>query len=204
MAELETGDRQRAADDAGVAAVFPRGPVRRKQDLATYRIDVGPEFATPGTVWFRVGKLMFSAGEFVPEKLTTVAALPAEVRDALRFGDVVTWGFYPADRAAPAATAQFVIAPDDGPAAADLARMAPVLEKQDARLAAALRGSLFLKHGLFYAAYREASAAEEPGPAALAVMQAALRGMELDSGTRVWTALTRRIDRLPERARRGG
>ncbi len=173
-----------------VEPLYPRGNVR-PGDLTDLRIDIGPEWNAKGRLEVRAnGKVLYSA-DFAPGNLSTVAAVPAAAKAALKPGDTFVWGFYPEKGEPRVATCTLVAA------ARGDEKMERELEGQDPEVAALLRAGLLLKQGLCLAAYRDASRLADEGKArvsALALMRGALEGMKLED-TPLWEDLIRRADR---------
>ena len=93
--------------DRGVALLFPRNDIR-KEGLTTFRADVTPAYDGTGWIEFHKGKTVLFRQKFSPEKLVTMANVPAAVSKAVKVGDSVTWGIYYEDGRKPV-TAQFEV-----------------------------------------------------------------------------------------------
>ena len=200
MADIEEVVRHRgAADESFVAPLFPRGNLRIT-DLVDYRIDVGAEFDAAGTLQFKKGRKVLYSAAFDPEELSTNAAIPAAVKDALAKGGTVTWGFHPTK--GKAVTARFKIVRD---ARLDkrVAKMEKRMKGQDERLLQQMRAQLYLNKKLYYPAYLEARRvveASENAPAAVAIMQSALQRLKLKK-TVLWAEVQEKATGLSRKAR---
>lgn len=86
-------DRNRAAADAPMLVLFPRGDVRL-EDLETYGLQAGVSFAEGGTLEFRRGTTVLHREPFDPATLLVRAPVPDDVLSELRVGDEVTWGWF--------------------------------------------------------------------------------------------------------------
>ena len=195
IASLDRSARKRGTPTENKAVPsLPRGLVRSTINLEI-RVDVGSEFEAEGTLEFFADGKRIHTQAFEPDSLTTTLPLPAAVRTAAA-GHEIEWGFYPKGSSAAHSTTTFRMAADD--LEAQIQEMAKALGKQDPRLIANMRANLFLKHELFHAAYREATASLKQGPLsehACAILQAALRGMRLE-GSPLWNEMYSYVDRL--------
>ena len=136
---------------------------------------------------------MIHSEDFDPEETTTRARFPEAVKRAAAKGQEITWGFFP--KSGKPATATFRIG-GSPQVDADLAKIGEALQEQDPLLIAHMHANVLLKHGLFYSAYQ--AAVDRASSQGYAIMQAALKGMELESSA-LWTELAARVDELPPR-----
>ncbi len=138
-------------DDRGALAIFPRGKIRAA-DLESFRIET--DYALRGTLRFEKSDGRVYEGALETDELNTVRPVPAEVRNALKVGDHVTWSFTPATGAAATADFEVVDSTPDGRVADAMRRVDP----SQADLARQLEAHALLELGLNQAAYAEASA----------------------------------------------
>ncbi len=140
-----------SASDRGVALLYPRNDVR-KEGLSSFRVDVTPAYDASGYLEFRKGKTSLWRTKFEPATLVTTTDVPAQVIEALKVGDTVTWGVWFDDGRKPI-TAQFELV--NKPAAtkklADIAA-----DKRLARQPAAVRQQLEAEVLQNYRLYTEA------------------------------------------------
>jgi hypothetical protein len=158
---FEKAERTRGAvDGEPLQVLYPRGDVRIA-DLVRWRVDVPDErMEIDGTIDFRRGDEVLATLPFDAEYTWTIADVPAAVRDAVRAGDTVTWGYYPA--AGAPVTAEFHVVAD--PLADRLKEIDERLAEQPAVTRAHLRTQLFLDRGLHQAAWNEAAAILKEAP----------------------------------------
>ncbi len=201
MANLDEMERHRGAgDDAGVLPLFPRGEVRL-EDLHSYRIDVGPAFEAAGTLEWTVGGATVHSAPFDPEKLETVAEIPAEVKAALKRGSRASWGFVPAGKGKKTVTEFEVVEPDLDRRMEAIAKR---LKDQPPIVLQHMRAQVYLDKGLHCAAMHEARdilGKVERSEHACAILQAALRAMKLTESP-LWDDLQGRAAALPRKDRR--
>jgi hypothetical protein len=97
----EPAGRTRGADGVTIALpLLPRGDVRAA-DVATWTVEVGPEFETGGRLEFRAGGKVLSSEPFEPATIGVASGpIPAAVTKAIGEGAEVEWGFHPAKGAA--------------------------------------------------------------------------------------------------------
>jgi hypothetical protein len=196
---LQPYSLQRTAASGRATPLLPRGEVGA-DDAASFRIEVDEDFRAKGVLRFARGAEILYEEAFDPRRLDTQGALPPGVVSALRAGDRVTWGFFPATGAP--STAEFtVVAATSG---ARLAALEDRLRGQPAAARGLVRAHALLADGLATAAFREASAvaAERPQSAeARRLMLEALRRLGLPA-TSLANQTQRALDRIP--ASRGG
>ncbi|MHC4933069.1 MAG: hypothetical protein ACYTGV_12855, partial [Planctomycetota bacterium] len=119
------------------------------------------------------------------------------VKERLQTGSTVTWGFHP--EKGDAVTAEFTVVESDLGERIESIRKR--LEDPKPSVLRQIVAQLYLGEGLACAAYEEARAVADQTPSAkgaLAIMQAALIGMELEESP-LWNDLRRRVAGLEPR-----
>ena len=192
--------RALGAGPAEVQALLPRGNLR-PEDLDVVCVSTGHAFEGKGTLEIRRGAEVLFRTDVDPEAGETDIQVPADVRAALKAGDDITWGFYPEEGVAAVAQCRVVSDQIDR----RVAQIEEFLAEQHPHVRAHLRAQLFLKHGLDYAAFKEAKqiVEEAEGSAnALHVMKLALSSMDLEKSA-PWQAVSDELDAIPvaQRAR---
>lgn len=180
---LETATPHRGSgSDALIVPVFPRGDIRI-EDLESFRVDVGLEFEPGGKLFFKQGSKTLWEGEFDPEEITTIQAIPEEVLSVIETGDRVTWGYEP-ERGKKVTTKFKIVEPK---LEKRWERIAKRVDPDNEMLLKQFRAQLYLDKGLAMAAYREASDVGQQTQSAAAwnIAQAALRKLDLDD-TEIW------------------
>ncbi len=162
-------ERQRG--NAMPVLLRPRDDMRLG-DLDGFAYDLSEGFPEGAMLEFRRGSEVLSSAPFDPTRSRDTLPLPAEVRSALKVGDVVTWGLKMSPRAVRMGKkdllAQFrVVADVDlGPVFAKIDRALPEASE-------ALRGEMRVRalaqRGLWVAALRQADELAEAHPDVLAV-----------------------------------
>jgi hypothetical protein len=105
MSETSRGGPTRAPVEIGL----PAGDVRIA-DLDSWSAIVDPLQDLDGTIEFRRGDEVLHRERFEPEMVVHRGTIPARVRESLRAGDLVRWGFFP--RAGEPVIRQFRVVPD--------------------------------------------------------------------------------------------
>ena len=98
--ETTRGSRDNRAE---AVLLWPSRDVR-KDGLVSYAVEADETYAGDGTLEFRVGRKVLYREKFSPETITTIRALPAEVREEARVGRTLTWGLYYEDSRRPITT----------------------------------------------------------------------------------------------------
>jgi predicted Ser/Thr protein kinase len=199
MVKAHRLERTRAAPaEALVVPMLPRGRVR-VADLQAYRVDVNDELPPGGTIrYFRGDELLLSQ-PFEPVIPVTVAEIDSALLDRLHDGDVITWGYYPAEGEPVTTTctvADHEVTERARWHAEGLVGAHPVAQRH-------VLAQYFLDERLYTAAFRTASAAAAERPEserAWAVMLEALREMELEL-TLLNVETLRGLDAVPDSER---
>ena len=89
----EAPKAHRGANDNAVMLYWPQSTMR-KAALATYRIEVTPDYENDGYIEFRDGKTVLHREKFEANDLITERALPAKVMESLKPGGDYSWGIY--------------------------------------------------------------------------------------------------------------
>ncbi len=170
-----------------VRVVFPRGPVRAR-DLRRFQVEFASDTPRKGAVEFRRGAQLldrFVVEDGQSEELAE--SIPQRVRDAVKPGDTVTWGFYPTNGAP--TTASFKVVDKNLKAA--IGTISKSFKGQPGVAIAHMRAQLYLNHGLYYAAHEEAQAilqADGNSARAWAVVLESLNKMGVAKSTLAWKA----------------
>ncbi len=184
MKTLEPLTSMRGADEPPVRLLWPRGEVRA-EDLATWRVDVSPEFEGAGKLEFKKGGKVIGEQRFDPKKLVTEEPMPEALRASIEAGDKVTWAYVP--EKGKGVAAEFTVTKKT--LRPRLEKLAERMKEQPKAACAHLRAQVLLDAGLCLAAYREAKALTDANPndcRAWLVMQHALDRMQLRD-TKPWT-----------------
>jgi serine/threonine protein kinase len=200
MVTIEPLSSKRAAEEAPVSVLWPRGDVRA-EDLATWRVDVSEKFEGPGRIEFRSGSDIVAGMPFDPKRSTTEEPIPAAVLAAAVPGARLSWGYVPND--GEAVLAEVVISGTDLKRRFD--QLAERTKEQPRAVAAHLRAELLLDAGLWLAAYQEARPLAEADPTdrrAWLILQLALDRLNLRD-TEPWRAACDGLANALEQAKRG-
>ncbi|MHC4452394.1 MAG: PEGA domain-containing protein [Planctomycetota bacterium] len=183
-----------------ILPLYPRGDLR-VADMDNFRIDVTEEFTPNGKLEFRIGTEVLHSAPFDPESFATVDGIPDAVLTKAKPGKTVTWGYYPT-KGKPVTT-KFKVRKEDRQLDKRIEKLEKRMAGQPPLLQAQMRAQLLLNKRLYYAAYRNARSVVEraqAAPESLAIMQAALRRMDL-KGTALWSEIEDKVERLPSRYR---
>ena len=172
-----TPAQDRAGGDGDpVIAVFPRGRVRLA-DLDRLRVDVADTYEPGGRIVLERHGETLATIAFAPEKLVSELTIPTELRQAVKAGDTIDWG-YVSPSGKRFVTRIEVVA--DDPAAARFAAVASLFGDDRPIVRCHLEAQALLDAGLDYAAYRAAAEAARCDP----------------KSARAWTAMQVALERL--------